>query len=37
MYANHPAMAKRWEKDTPKKKLPEHASIKALKSMREKK
>lgn len=26
MYANHPEMAKRWEKDTPKgSHLPEHA------------
>jgi len=24
MYANHPAMAKRWEAHTPKGKLPEH-------------
>ena len=24
MHANHPAMAKRWEKETPKGKLPRH-------------
>jgi len=29
MYANHPEMAKRWEKHTPKgKKLPEHVGDK---------
>ncbi len=28
MYANHPNMAKRWEKDTPKgSKLPKHKKI----------
>lgn len=25
MYANHPEMAKRWEKETPDKKLPQRA------------
>jgi hypothetical protein len=29
MHANHPAMAKRWEKETPKGKLPEHVSEKS--------
>jgi len=24
MYKNHPEIAKRWEKETPKKKLPKH-------------
>ncbi len=28
MYANDPAMAKRWEKETPKGKLPEHVKKK---------
>lgn len=30
MYANHPAMAKRWEKETPEGKLPEHVKKKKL-------
>ena len=28
MYANDPEMAKRWEKETPKKKLPYHKKAK---------
>ena len=31
MHANHPEIAARWEKETPKGKLPEHLAKKYLK------
>lgn len=31
MYANHPEMARRWEKETPKKKLPKKVARKPAK------
>jgi hypothetical protein len=31
MYANEPTIAKRWEKETPKKKLPKHKKKKSFK------
>ena len=38
MFANHPAMAKRWAKETPKgKKLPEHVSEAVHKEMSKRK
>jgi hypothetical protein len=30
MYAKHPEIAKRWEKETPEGKLPEHVSTRSV-------
>ncbi len=34
MYKNHPDIAKRWEKETPKGKLPRHVKKKIVKRKR---
>lgn len=34
MYSKHPEIAKRWEKETPKDKLPEHVKNPKLEAMK---